>query len=215
MVFSNETRIEFESILKSALALNLPYSDRLSMKISPVSMVPASVLVLIAFSNSSDCLSKAAILFIKRTDWMQKHKGQIAFPGGVGKPEEDPLLTALRETQEEVGIAPENVKIIGRLPHIMTMTEYLIHPFVGLLESKLEEAHLVANHFEIAEIFWVPFHVLLNHSTYRTEVIHVHDLEYPVHVYQVQYHRIWGATASVTKNLLDRLVTVLEMNQKL
>lgn len=206
---SNQTRSEFESHLKSALELNLPYSNRLIIPESSSAIktvaISASVLVLIAFSNSADCLNKAALLFIKRTEWMQKHRGQIAFPGGVGKPGEEPITTALRETQEEVGITPESVKIIGRLPSILTMTEYVINPFVGLLETKLEEAHLILDPFEIAESLWVPFCILMNSSTYRTEVILHHHLEYPIHVYQVQHHRIWGATASMTKNLLDRL----------
>jgi 8-oxo-dGTP pyrophosphatase MutT (NUDIX family) len=135
------------------------------------------------------------------------HKGQIAFPGGHAEPEEldQPEITALRETEEEVGISRDKVKLMGRLPPLFTGTGYLIQPFVGVLNGLLEETSLVLDTQETAEAIWAPLQSLLTPGTYQAQTFRVGNVDYPIDVYQYLQHRIWGATGSMTKNLLDRL----------
>ena len=74
------------------------------------------------------------VLFTRRTNTLPEHSGQVAFPGGRCDPDDgDPVSTALRETQEEIGIDPEKVNILGRLRDFITVTNYIVSPFVGLI----------------------------------------------------------------------------------
>jgi 8-oxo-dGTP pyrophosphatase MutT (NUDIX family) len=205
---------QFEKVIESALQLDLPYLDRGSreLEIQPEeSHVPAAVLVLFAFPGQEGSriqeTKEPFLLFIRRTELVGTHKGQMAFPGGHCEPEdlEGPVTTALRETEEEVGIPREKVQILGKLPPMVTITKYFIQPVVGLLKCPWSEVPLQLDSSEIADAIWIPLRVLLDSRTYRREVISAGPVNYPIHVYQVDHHRIWGATGSMTKNLLDRL----------
>ena len=134
----------------------------------------------------------------------------MAFPGGVSEVDElgafaDVVKTALRETEEEVGIPPSLVEVMGTLPPMNTITGFQVVPVVGLLSSPIEHVNFSVNPDEIADLFWVPLRTLMSPETYRAEFKRVWDVSYPIHVYQVSEHRIWGATGSMIKNLLDRL----------
>jgi 8-oxo-dGTP pyrophosphatase MutT (NUDIX family) len=200
----------FRQKLLSALALELPYPER-----GPLSGGrPAAVLLLFAWSRAVPGLAGLSVLVTKRTDSVGSHKGQMAFPGGMSEPEElgspsGAALTALRETHEEVGIEPGLVEILGALPPLTTITDFEVIPVVGMLRAPLEDVELRLNRAEIAEVIWVPFETLTHPSTYSTEYRRFGDINYPIHVYQVREHRIWGATGSMIKNLLDRLQAAL------
>ena len=229
-------RAEFEKQLQEALALELHYENRFHLShrsegnlglpapaheisggpgahadFSLAKATPASVLVLFAYPQVPAQPGKPevlpSLLYIRRTEEVETHKGQIAFPGGHTEPEEldHPELTALRETEEEVGISRDHVKLYGRLPALFTPTGYLIQPFVGVLNRPLEEVSLTLDPQETAEAIWVPLDVLLCPGVYQAQTFQVGSGNYPIDVYQYQHHRIWGATGSMTKNLLDRL----------
>ena len=194
----------FRDKLLSALALEIPYADRLPVEGGR----KASVLFL--FGKSGGASPELSVLITRRTTTVGSHKGQMAFPGGVSEVDElgafeDVVKTALRETEEEVGIPPSLVEVMGTLPPMNTITGFQVVPVVGLLSSPIEHVNFSVNPDEIADLFWVPLRTLMSPETYRAEFKRVGDVSYPIHVYQVSEHRIWGATGSMIKNLLDRL----------
>jgi 8-oxo-dGTP pyrophosphatase MutT (NUDIX family) len=206
-------RDEFKVVLEKALNLDFPYlgrDDEARLNQLDSKSVAASVLIL--FGYQKDTQSHPSLLYIRRTELVESHKGQMAFPGGIEEPWEKgtPELTALRETQEEVGIFPHHIEVIGRLPTLVTLTGYKIEPFIGQLQTSVEETQLILNPVEIADTVWIPLQVLLDAQTYRTESIPVGTSHYVSHVYQFRSYRIWGATAAMTKNLLDRLSEVAQ-----
>ena len=205
---------EFEKQVQEALSLERPYGDRVPRELADFAKAnptPASVLILFGYSQIPSQFGQAepmpSLLYIRRTDDVVTHKGQIAFPGGHTEPEEldRPEITALRETEEEVGISRDNVTLFGRLPPLFTATGYLIQPFVGILNRSIREVSLILDPQETAEAIWVPLDALLSSGTYQAQTFQVGDKHYPIDVYQYQHYRIWGATGSMTKNLLDRL----------
>jgi 8-oxo-dGTP pyrophosphatase MutT (NUDIX family) len=193
---------EFEKKLKAALEIDLPYPERMPL----IQGTPASVLALFGVSSAKG--GKLELLMTQRTETVDKHKGQMAFPGGAADPGEDRVQTALRETEEEIGIAASKVNVLGRLPGLWTPTGFSITPIVGVLKSDIDETVLRKNEPEIAEAFWIPLSVLLEQGTYKKEFIEREGIRYATHVYQVGQYRIWGATGAMIKNLLDRLTAL-------
>jgi 8-oxo-dGTP pyrophosphatase MutT (NUDIX family) len=190
---------EFEKKLKASLEMDFPYPERMPM----IQGTPASVLAL--FGASAARGGAPELLMTQRTETVDKHKGQMAFPGGAAEPGEDRVQTALRETEEEIGISASEVNVLGRLPGLWTPTGFSITPIVGTLKSDIDETVLRKSEPEIAEAFWIPLSVLFEQGTYRKEFIEREGIRYATHVYQVRQYRIWGATGAMIKNLLDRL----------
>lgn len=194
----------FRAKLLHALAMEVPYPERAPL----AGGRKASVLFL--FGRSAGSAPEISVLITRRTEKVSSHKGQMAFPGGVSEEEElrrpdGAVLTALRETEEEVGIRGSAVEVLGCLPTLATITGFEVTPVVGLLSTAIEEVRLELNEDEIAEVMWVPLRTLMAPDTYRTEYKRVGAVNYPIHVYQVSDRRIWGATGSMIKNMLDRL----------
>ncbi|OFZ18271.1 MAG: hypothetical protein A2X94_07490 [Bdellovibrionales bacterium GWB1_55_8] len=195
------SRESFEDKLRTALALDLPYSERL---LHPEGRA-AAVLILFGWNRSSP-QSGPSILLTRRTELVETHKGQIAFPGGVVDPEDaDSVAAALRETEEEVGISPASVRVLGELPKLWTVTGFWITPIVGILHPSIGDTTIRISPAEIAEVFWAPLVQLQASDTYREEQFVIGRSSYPIHVYQLQGHRVWGATGAMLKNLLDRI----------
>lgn len=143
------------------------------------------------------------VLFTRRPDTMKTHAGQISFPGGVrerGDP--TPLHTALRETEEELGVPAEAVTVLGLLDEIPTITEFRISPFVGLVGPGVR---WTPNEEEISEVIEVPLAHLIDPASARKEQWRVSDRERDVYFYDYGRHTIWGATARILKNLLEVL----------
>ncbi len=144
------------------------------------------------------------ILFTRRTDQVEHHKGQISFPGGrQEKRDKDLLATALREAQEEMGIEEKDVHILGELDDICTATtDFCVSPFVALIPYPYP---FRINRQEIAEIMEVPLSVLLGERGFRQELRERDGEPFEVYFYQHKGHTIWGATAGILKQLLDLL----------
>ena len=141
------------------------------------------------------------ILFTRRTDKVESHKGQVSFPGGASDEGETPQQTALRETEEEIGVKPTDVKIIGKLNIMITISKYRVSPIVGVIPFPY--AFKVAN-VEVARIFTMPLSWLANRNNYWE--FSLNDPDRSV----IAYHPfdgelLWGATARMTVNFLKIL----------
>ena len=144
------------------------------------------------------------ILFTRRTDMVEHHKGQISFPGGRrDEKDKDLLTTALREAREEMGIEKKDVRILGELDDICTATtDFCVSPFVALIPYPYP---FKVNSQEIEEVLEVPLSVLLDESRFRQELHKGDGKPFLVYFYQHKDHTIWGATATILKQLLDLL----------
>jgi 8-oxo-dGTP pyrophosphatase MutT (NUDIX family) len=141
------------------------------------------------------------ILFIKRTEKVKVHKGQISFPGGTYEERDGTLLnTALRESAEEVGLAPADVEILGMLDDTPTVTSnYVITPFVAFIPSPYQ---LKADSEEIEEIIEVPVSALLQEGCMEKETEFEGGEWVTSYTYSYKGRIIWGATARILKQFL-------------
>ena len=176
-------------------AIRRVLSETPSKSIDDPSLVPAAVLLLLYPKEGDYC-----VLLNKRTQLVEHHKGEISFPGGR-KDDEDATLvdTALRETHEEMGIAPGDVDVLGQVDDMPTNTNYLMSTFVGTIPYPYDFA---PSKIEVAEILEAPISVLTDPRWFKFEVrlIQGQPLESPEFNYQG--HRIWGATGRVLHNFL-------------
>jgi 8-oxo-dGTP pyrophosphatase MutT (NUDIX family) len=150
------------------------------------------------------------LLFTRRTNLIKSHPGQISFPGGRVEANDSSLeATALRETYEEVGLPPDQVTVIGRLPESETLSGdgYLVTPVVGILSPPLT---LSADPIEVAEIFEVPLEFLLNprHQQQRYQQWQGQWLDF--YVINYKGYSIWGLTAKIVVGLSEILKTVIK-----
>ncbi|MEO0671494.1 MAG: CoA pyrophosphatase [Pseudomonadota bacterium] len=144
------------------------------------------------------------MLLTQRSEKLKRHGGQIAFPGGRFEDADDgPLATALRETEEEVGITSNFVEPVGFLDSYRTRTGFQITPVVGLVRPGFD---LRLDAREVAGAFEVPLAFLMNPDNHRRDSRVWNGRER--HFYAMPYgeHYIWGATAGMIKNLYERLV---------
>ncbi len=149
--------------------------------------------------------AEPALLFTRRTDRLARHSGQISFPGGRSDPADlSPVETALRETMEEVGIAPGFVTIVGYLERYLTGTGFDIQPVVGVLA---EGYALTPNEAEVAEIFEVPLAFLLDPANRRRETRELGGRQRTFYSIRHDGREIWGATAAIIVTLAERLST--------
>jgi 8-oxo-dGTP pyrophosphatase MutT (NUDIX family) len=156
----------------------------------------AAVLVPL-FKKGGNC----HLLFTKRSEEVKYHKGEISFPGGVVDEEDSELIsTALREAFEEIGLKENDVQIIGVLDDIVTITEFIVTPIIGLFPFpypfKVSEA-------EIAELIEVPLSFLLDEECFSEREILRGGRNEVVFAYQYGKHIIWGATARILQQFLD------------
>jgi 8-oxo-dGTP pyrophosphatase MutT (NUDIX family) len=161
---------------------------------------PAAVLVPIVAHASG-----ASVLLTERTPHLHDHAGQVAFPGGRTDPDDaSPVHTALREAQEEIGLAPGFVDVLGTLPEYLTGTGYRVTPVVGIVRPGFE---LQLDAFEVAEAFEVPLRFLMDPRHHeRRRVVHGEiDRVFYAMPWRPEGARreyfIWGATAAMLRNL--------------
>lgn len=143
------------------------------------------------------------VIFTKRSTTMRNHPGQISFPGGKQDSTDRSFIhTALREAEEEIGLAQKDVKIIGALPKHTTVTSFLVHPYVGLVPKNFMPEILID---EVAEVFSAPLDHLVQPSNYLVEGRIWQGQKR--HYFTVPYgpYYIWGATARMLRMLADIL----------
>jgi len=193
---------EFRRRLAKAAELEHPYLD---LRTGRRDGTPASVLMAWGFSKADP--EHPQVLLTKRTDRVETHKGQMAFPGGMrDESDSDAVATALREAEEEVGLSSQDVEVIGQLPEMWTVTGFLVTPILALVTQPIESLTLLGNEEEIAEMLWVPQRILV--QSYRREFISHGGIRYPIDVFLEEPHRVLGVTGSLLKNLVERLERV-------
>jgi len=145
------------------------------------------------------------LLFTKRSDQVKHHKGEISFPGGVVDEEDLELInTALREADEEIGLKKSDVQILGILDDIVTITQFIVTPIVGLFPYPYP---FKVSEVEIAELIEVPLSSLLREKSFSEKEMIRGGQKEIVYAYQYEKHIIWGATARILKQFLDLILS--------
>ncbi len=146
------------------------------------------------------------VLLTQRPMTMPRHPGQISFPGGRREPFETAMEAALRETQEEVGIEPQDIYVLGRLPSFNAVSEYRVTPYVGVVDSAV---NIIPCEREVEEAFEVPFSFVMNPDNHIARDVHFDGKEH--RLYDMPYdgpdgvHRnVWGMTAMMMRKLYER-----------
>lgn len=143
------------------------------------------------------------VIFQVRTELVEHHKGQISFPGGAhDEGDADLLMTALRETEEEIGLQREDVEVLGQLDDIVTITNFLVTPFVGRV-TRPAPYPFAPSGFEVAELLEVPLPHLHEPATLANEPVPWRDRMVPPPAYRFGEHVIWGATARLLQRFLE------------
>ncbi|MCA9935937.1 MAG: CoA pyrophosphatase [Anaerolineales bacterium] len=148
------------------------------------------------------------VLLTRRRDDMKAHAGQVSFPGGRREDGEPFLQTALRETEEEVGVRPSTLTILGELTPIYILpSDFEVHPFVAWrVDAKRPSFYPSVT--EVAELLEVPLTHLLDPANRHEEPWNLHGFEMMVPYFEFQGHKVWGATAMMLNELLERLRAV-------
>lgn len=143
------------------------------------------------------------VVFTHRSDELEKHSGEVSFPGGREELEDNTLAeTALREAYEEIALHPSDVELYGALSELPTVTGFRIVAYAGEFPQPYE---LIANPDEIATIFEAPLSVLADPEIHRLEHREFGGKTYPVHFYDYDGHTIWGATGYLLHTFLEYL----------
>jgi 8-oxo-dGTP pyrophosphatase MutT (NUDIX family) len=161
---------------------------------------PAAVLVLVVNHAAGP-----TVLFTQRTAHLHDHAGQISFPGGRRDPEDiNAIATALRETEEETGVAIEKIQLLGQLPDYITGTGYCVTPIVGWIEPPVA---YTPDPFEVAECFEVPLAFLLDEKNHKRESKLYKGKMRSYHAIPFEQRYIWGATAGMLISMFQALNT--------
>ncbi|HEX5757978.1 MAG TPA: CoA pyrophosphatase [Thermoanaerobaculia bacterium] len=179
------------------LAVRERLADPPPRRLPPGEQRRASVLVPL-FVQSGELWT----ILTKRTDTLPTHRSQIAFPGGGLDLGEDPWAAALREAEEEVGIAAEKVLRLGQLDEVETPVGFRVVPCVGAVPYPYEAR---PNEAEIAEVFSLPLTAFANPRLIEDRTVTIDAVPRSLRIYHVGNRQIWGLTARVLQNLLVRL----------
>ncbi|MFY2562233.1 NUDIX hydrolase [Corallococcus terminator] len=146
------------------------------------------------------------VVFTRRPATLRTHANQYSFPGG-GRDAEDltPLHTALRETEEELGIDRRGVRVLGMLDEVPTISQYRVRPFVGVIPG---DGKYQPSPEEVAFILEVPIVSLMDPAILRVERKEVFGAERDLYFYTYDSHVIWGATARILRDFLGQLAQV-------
>jgi 8-oxo-dGTP pyrophosphatase MutT (NUDIX family) len=171
-------------------------------------LCPAGVLVLLFEKNG-----ELHVLLTRRTDKVENHKGQISFPGGIKNEQDSNIIeTALRETEEEIGLSRNDIKVFGLLNDLPTISGFCITPVVAFL---LTVPSFSINQAEVSDIFDVPLSFFLDTKNERSEQ-HKHSGKIiDVYFYYYGQYEIWGATAAILRSFLHDLIAWIDKKKTL
>ncbi len=180
--------------------MNSHFFDHLGAQLSPLSSTSqarAAVVLLLS------CGDETALLYTKRSPHLRSHPGEVCFPGGMREPgDKDLLATALREMEEEIGLSAVSVKVLGCLPEAQTRAGIQVVPFVACVDPMSELTPSLA---ELEAVFWVPLTRFEQGLKVRDQHFECNSRSYTIPVYHYQGYEIWGFTAAITAELLQRL----------
>ncbi len=166
-------------------------------------LTPAAVLLVLYAKDGDYC-----ILLNKRSEEVEYHKGEISFPGGARDPEDKDLLdTALRETEEEMGIDRKDVTVLGELDEVVTRSRFHVKVFVGSIDYPYS---FKPSAVEIAEVLEVPSNSLNDPSNFRIETRLEDGVPVSTRSYAYNKHIIFGVTARILQQFLEVLADGLE-----
>ncbi len=179
------------------------FARRQKQTITDPKRIPSAVLVPIYYREG-----QCYILFTRRTEKVKEHKGQISFPGGARQDGESLLETALRESSEEIGLAPADVEILGQLDDTLTVvSNYIVTPFVGVI---LWPYNLKADGWETDEIIEAPITALLDKNSREDKDEVIEGKPVTSYFYHYGGRVIWGATARILHQFLDIFVRAMK-----
>ncbi|MFN2173905.1 MAG: NUDIX hydrolase [Candidatus Promineifilaceae bacterium] len=152
------------------------------------------------------------IVLTRRRDDLTSHAGQISFPGGRNEPMESLLETALRETEEEVGVPSVKLEVLGALsPIYIPPSDFEVHPYVAWFQNGKRPV-FKASIGEVAEIIEAPLAALLDPASRAEETRDFGNFQVAVPFFTVQDHKVWGATAVMLSEFIERLRKILALN---
>jgi 8-oxo-dGTP pyrophosphatase MutT (NUDIX family) len=161
-------------------------------------LTPASVLFPVVMREHG-----ATVLLTRRTEHLKDHPGQISFPGGRAEAgDASPAHTALRETEEEIGLASAHIEIIGYLPDYLTVTGFCITPVVALVTPPFD---LRPDPVEVGEVFEVPLAFLMDAANHQQHSAFYRGKLRPYLAMPYRDYFIWGATAGIIESLSQAL----------
>ncbi len=159
-------------------------------------LMPSAVMILLYPKDGEYC-----ILLNKRSEEVEHHKGEISFPGGAKDPEDrDSLDTALRETEEEMGIKRGDVTVIGELDEVVTSSGFLVNVFTGTIEHPYS---FKPSAIEIAEVLEFPVSALIDPANRRSETRWDNGRPVTSYSYVHEEHVVFGATARILQSCID------------
>ena len=171
---------------------------RVKQTVTDSSLMPAAVFLLVYSKDGEYC-----ILLNKRSEQVEHHKGEISFPGGARDPEDrDFLDTALRETEEEMGISRDDVTVLGELDDVITRSNYSVRVFIGTIPYPYP---FKPSDREIAEVLEVPVSALQDQANIRQETRWVDERLVTSVSYAYGDHLVVGATAKILQQFLELL----------
>ena len=188
-------------LLERALA------QRVAQRVDGTGMMPPAVMILLYPKNGEYC-----ILLNKRSEQVEHHKGEISFPGGARDPEDrDSLETALRETEEEMGINREDVTVIGEMDEVATRSNFRVQVFTGTIEYPYT---FNPSAIEIAEVLEFPVSALIDPVNRRAETRWENGELVTSYSYVHEEHVVFGATARILQSCIEILDDRLESEER-
>ena len=184
-------------------ALKRALADRAVARVDGAGMTSAAVMVLLYPKGGEYC-----ILLNKRSEQVEHHKGEISFPGGARDPEDrDSLETALRETEEEMGIERGDITVLGEMDEVATRSGFRVQVFAGTIDSPYT---FNPSAIEIAEVLEFPVSALLDPANRRTETRWEDGKPVTSYSYVHEEHVVFGATARILQRCIEFLEEGLE-----
>lgn len=199
---ANTFSVAAKRALRRAAPETWDHSDddmNVKARMIPEGVAPKAAAVLVGLVERDGALQ---LLLTQRHAGLSKHAGQVAFPGGRIDEGETALEAALREAEEETGLPPHHVEVLGYLDGYLTVTGYFVAPVVALLKDGFAVAPQPG---EVDEVFEVPLSFLLDAANRETHTREWNGLTRRYYAYPYGERYIWGATAGMIKNLGDRL----------
>ncbi len=183
--------------------MRVNYDQSIELPFSKNNSKPAAVLILLYLEDN-----EIYFFLTKRTDELENHKGQISLPGGTQEKNEKLIDTALRETQEEIGINKTSISIIGTItPLFVPVTGFLIYPFIGYSLNKLTPK---PDPVEVATIFSVNISDLLNKENQTIEQRNIRGYDVQVPYFKFNDYQVWCATAMILSEFRDLIKSINE-----